>query len=149
MNKNPVNQISKLLVDALFFLGIIAVIAVPLLAKYVSSFYGYDGTQVTCLAVILFAAGLCALYVLFNLRLMFRTLLGGNPFVDKNIVCFRRMAAACAAIAVLCVVKCFMLFTFGTVAVVIVFVVGAMFCLTLKNIFEQAIAYKQENDMTI
>ena len=149
MNKISVNQITKILVDALFFLGIIAVIAVPLLARYVSSFYGYDGPQVTCLAVILFAAGLCALYVLFNLRLMFKTLLGGNPFVEKNIVCFRRMAAACAAIAALCTIKCFVLFTFGTVAVVIVFVVGAMFCLTLKNIFEQAIAYKQENDMTI
>ena len=149
MDKNPVNRISKILVDVLFFVGIIAVIAVPLLARYVSSFYDYGGPQTTCLAVILFFAGLCALYVLHNLRLMFRTLLGGNPFVEKNIVCFRRMAVACAAIAVLCTVKCFLLFTFGTIAVVIVFVVGAMFCLTLKNIFEQAIAYKQENDLTV
>lgn len=46
-------------------------------------------------------------------------------------------------------IKCFMVLTFATIIIVIVFAVGSLFCLTLKDIFKQAIYYKEENDWTV
>lgn len=149
MNKTKINQITKILVDMLFYLGIIAVLAVPFLAKYLGSFYDYGSPATIIFTVILYASGICALYILFNLKQMFKTLLGGNPFVDKNIICFKRMAAACGVISLIYIVKCFLLFSWGTIVVAVMFVVAALFCLTLRNIFEQAISYKLENDLTV
>jgi fatty acid desaturase len=80
---------------------------------------------------------------------MLETLVGGDPFVMKNALCLKRMAAACAMIALIYAVKCFIMFSFATVAVVMVFAVGGLFCVTLKNVFEQATEYKNENDLTI
>jgi xanthine/uracil permease len=80
---------------------------------------------------------------------MFKSLLGGNPFINKNVSCFRRMAVACAVISLLYIIKCFFLFTIATVIIVLVFVIGCLFCLTLKDIFKQAIALKEENDLTV
>ncbi len=149
MRKSKINQITKISVDILLCVCAAAVIAVPLIAKYLCTFYGYGGTQKAMFMAILYSSGICSAYILLTLRRMFKTLLGGNPFTQENIVSFRRMAAVCAVIALICLIKCFVLFSWGTIAVSVVFVLGTLFCLTLKNIFEQAIEYKRENDLTV
>lgn len=149
MQKNSINHITKVLVDVIFVVGILSVLAVPLLSRYIAYFYGYGSEATVLFSIFLFVSGVFAVYIVFNLKQMFKTLLGGNPFVEKNMVCFRRMAVACFIISAIFVVKCFVLFTPGTVIVAAVFIVLGLFCLTLKNIFAQAIAYKQENDLTV
>lgn len=144
-----INRLTKIMVDIMFYCGIMCLAAVPFLAEWINNFYGYDEKLLMPFIVILFASGLCAVYILFNLKQMYKTLLGGNPFLKKNTVCLKRMAAACGIISLIYIVKCFFLFSFATVIIVIVFTIGSLFCLTLKNIFEEAIEYKQENDLTI
>lgn len=150
MYKNSItHHIAKVLIDIMFYCGIVCIIAVPLLAKGLRNFYGYNDTVLLLFMVILFTSGICAVYILFNLKQMFKTLLGGNPFIDKNITCFRRMAVACVLIAGIYIIKCFLLFSWATVIIVLVFTIGTLFCLTLKDIFKQAIYYKEEHDWTV
>lgn len=144
-----INKLTKIMVDVMFYIGILCVISVPFLVRLINKFYGYDENLLLIFVVMLFISGVCAVYILFNLKQMFKTLVGGNPFVNQNTVCMKRMAISCVIISIIYVIKCFLMFSWATVVIVIVFTIGALFCLTLKNIFNEAIKYKQENELTI
>lgn len=150
MYKNSiVHHITKWFVDSLLYSGIICVVTVPLWTGRLLGWFGYKGVGITIFSAILFVSGICAVYILFILKKMFKTLLGGNPFVEQNVSCFRKMAVACALIAAIYIFKCFVMFTWATVIIALVFVIGALFCLTLKDLFKQAVYYKEENDWTV
>jgi hypothetical protein len=150
MYKNSItHHITKVVVDIMFFGGIAIVIAVPWLARLLSNYYGYTDTDYWILTIALFTSGVCAVYILFNLKVMFKTLLGGNPFVEKNISCLRKIAVASMLIAIIFAVKTILMFTVATAVIVLVFIIASLFCLTLKDIFKQAIYYKEEHDWTV
>ena len=143
------NKITKIVVDIMFYLGIVCIIAVPFMAKYIGRYYGYDNRQIVVFSTMLFISGVAAVYILYEFRRIFRTLVGGDPFVKSNATGLGRMAAACIVIAAVYLVKCFTMFSFATLVIVIVFGIGSLFCLVLKDVFTQAVIYKEENDWTV
>ena len=149
MNSNFINRATKPVIDIMFFGGILCTIAVPFLTRFIGGFYGYDTRGSIIFAAMLFVSGAASVYILFNMRQMFRTLVENDPFVMKNADCLRRIAAACVVIAAVYAVKCVLLFTWASVVIAIVFAVGALFCLVLKDLFKQAVSFKEENDWTV
>ncbi len=148
--KSIIHYISKVVIDLLFYLSIIATLLVPVWSVHLFEWIGYK-TQgyLIPFSVIIFFSGACCVYILFNLKQMFRSLLDGNPFTEKNVNHFRKISVSCSLIAFIYLVKCFFMFTFATLVIATVFAVGCLFCLTLKDLFKQAINYKAENDLTI
>lgn len=151
--KSKFHYVAKLLIDLMLYGGVVCVACIPLIVKHFGKFYDsreiQTGAYAALLMIVLYISGLCALYILFNLKSMYKSLLEGNPFVDKNVVHFRKMAVACGVISVIYIIKCCFLFTLATAIISIVFAMGSVFCLTLKDLFKQAINYKNENDLTI
>ncbi|MGN0162925.1 MAG: DUF2975 domain-containing protein [Candidatus Ornithomonoglobus sp.] len=143
------NKITKLIVDVLFYAGIGCIIAVPFTARHIGGYYGYSKTETIIFTAMLFISGIAAVYILFEFKQMFKTLVGGNPFVTENVNCLKRMAAACIIITAVYIVKCFTMFSFATVVIAIVFGIGSLFCMVLKDLFRQAVEYKEENDWTV
>jgi len=144
-----VHKISKILVDFLFYTGIITTVSIPFLKGYINWFYGYDNSLKNPMIYTLFFSGICAVYLLFNLKSMFKSLLNGDPFVEKNVSHFRKMATTSMIIALIYIVKNIFLFTITTLIIVFIFIIVSLFCLTLKDLFKQAVTYKEENDLTI
>jgi len=150
MYKNSfTHYLTKFLVDAMFLGGLICCIAVPFVMPWLAERFGYRPQSVLPFTAILLAAGLCSEYILWQLRAMFKTLLGGNPFVGANVTCLRRCAVASLAIALIFVAKSIFWFTLATAIIVIMFTMLGLFCLTLKDLFKQAVAYKEEHDWTV
>jgi hypothetical protein len=150
MYKNSfVHYLAKYMVDIMFYGGILCCILVPFLIKQAGAYFGYGEGLILPLTISLVVSGIAAVYIMFNLKSMFTTLLGGNPFVWSNVNCFRKMAVASFIIALIYIVKCFYWFTLTTAVIVIAFVIAGLFCLTLKDIFKQAVYYKEENDYTV
>ena len=148
--KSITHHIAKVVIDILFYFSIFCVILVPVWAKHLFLWINYsDGGYFIPFTVIIFLSGLCCVYILYNLKQMFRSLLVGNPFIDKNVSHFRKIAVACSIVALMYMIKCFFMFTYATVVIATVFVVGCLFCLTLKDLFKQAINYKTETELTI
>jgi hypothetical protein len=107
MYKNSfVHHLTKLLVDIMFYGGIVCCVLVPFLVKWSSGYFGYEKSVVLPFTIILLGSGIAAVYIMYNLKSMFKTLLGGNPFVWSNVSCFRKLAVASFAIALLYIVKC-------------------------------------------
>ncbi|MDO5398757.1 MAG: DUF2975 domain-containing protein [bacterium] len=144
-----INKATKYIIDVMFYIGILCVVSVPFSSKYIGHYYGYNSFRTILFSAMLIVTGLAAVYILFNLKKMFKTLINGNPFVSENTNCLRKMSVTCMIIAVVYVLKCFLLFSFATVIIVIVFGIGCMFCLVLKDIFSQSISYKEEHDWTV
>lgn len=140
--------IAKSLVDLMFFGGIVCVIMMPWFSKYVYLF-GYGDKERWIIAAVLMSSGTLAVYILFNLKKMYKTLLGGNPFTEGNISCFRKMAVSCAVISFIYIIKSALIFTLTSLIIVLMFAVGSLFCLTLKDIFKQALFFKEEHDWTV
>lgn len=144
------HYLAKMIVDFLFLGSIVCTIAVPFLSGYIFRWLGYlPYNYVVAFIVIVFLSGVCCCYILFNLKQMYTSLLVGNPFVDKNVSHFRKMAVTCIILSLIYLAKCFFMFTFATVVIAVVFAIGCLFCLTLKDLFKQAINYKTENELTI
>ncbi|MCL2517521.1 MAG: DUF2975 domain-containing protein [Oscillospiraceae bacterium] len=150
MYKNSfVHYLTKVLVDIMFYGGILCCIAVPFIMPALTKFFGYKEETVIPLTIMLISSGICAVFILWQLKAMFKTLLGGNPFVYKNVNCFRRCSVASFLIAMIYITKLTFWFTIASCIITIIFALLGLFCLTLKDLFKQAVAYKEENDWTV
>jgi membrane protease YdiL (CAAX protease family) len=146
-NSRSRNYLTKILIDIMFFGGIVACAALPFILPSMLTTLSAE-FRVTY-TIILLAAGLCSIYILFQLKRMFKTLLGGNPFVTENVVCLRKCAVAGALIALIFVVRIAFFFTIAAAIIVIIFAMLSLFCLTIKDLFKQAVAYKEDADWTV
>ncbi len=150
--KSITHYVAKITIDILFYFSIICTALTPFLADDMFAAINYPnmglGYMMT-LTGIIFVSGLGCTYILYNLKCMYSTLLVGNPFVDRNVSHFRKIALTCAVIGLVYIAKCIFMFTVATLVIAAIFVVGCLFCLTLKDLFKQAINFKSENELTI
>ena len=143
-----VHYLTKLLVDIMFYGGIVCCILVPFLVKWGSQYFGYEESVRIPFTVVLFCSGIAAVYIMYNLKTMFKTLLGGNPFVWENVSSFRKLACQ------LC--NCH---TFPGQVFLLVYAGHGVnrycirYCRPLlpdpEDVFKQAVYYKEENDYTV
>ena len=144
-----VHRLTKVLVDIMFYGGIATCIAVPFLLNWVYYYFGLNQDDVMPLSIVLVTSGIAAVYIMWQLKIIFRTLLGGNPFIAENITCLRKISVACFIIAAIYLAKCFFMFTVATLLLVICFLIVGLFCLTLKDMFKMAVSYKEDTDFTV
>lgn len=147
--KSVVHHMTKICVDILFYVGIICCLLVPFSKPILIKYFGFLGKTSTSMIIILLLSGVLTVYILWQLKIMFKTLLVGNPFINANVICFRKISLASLFISVLYVIKCLFSFTLATVVIVVIFMIACLFSLTLKDLFKQAIYYKEENDLTV
>jgi hypothetical protein len=146
---NFINKLTKIVVDIFFYLGIITVISVPLLTPKIIKSLNLSESLTLPTIITLLLSGVCAVYLIFQLKRIFKTLTSGNPFVIENTVYLKNMAIVTFIISIIYVYKLTYWFTPATVIIVIVFLVAGLFCLTLKDLFAQAVKFKEDNDLTI
>ncbi|MBQ9914824.1 MAG: DUF2975 domain-containing protein [Clostridia bacterium] len=148
--KSLPHYISKILVDILFYASIVCTLMVPVFSRQVYMWiqYPYESYFLP-FTLIVFVSGIFCVLILYHLKRLFKTLMVGDPFVEGNVVHLRRIALYCGCISLIYAVKCLFLFTLLTFVVAGAFCVGCLLCLTLKDLFKQAVNYKAENELTI
>lgn len=147
--KSPVHIATKIVVDVLFYLGILCCLLVPFFVGSLRGAYRYDDSVLLPFQIILFLAGAASVWLLYNLKRMLKSILRGNPFIFKNVQCLRQMSLSCFFIMLIFLVKCIFWFTPATLVVAVVFGIATLCCLTVKDVFKQAVFYKEENDLTV
>jgi len=80
---------------------------------------------------------------------MFRTVLKDDCFVTDNVVSLQRMGTYSFMIAAVCLVRTLLYLTVAMLVLVLVFVIAGLFSKVLAFVFDKAITYKLENDLTI
>lgn len=151
MKKETVILITKYLLDIMFFGGIVVTCSLPWSVRYVGKVLEYvpfivDYKEVV---VIYFVLGILAILILGELRKMFRTVLAHDCFVKENVVSLQRMGTYSFIIAAVCLLRTFLYVTVATLVLVLVFLIAGLFSKVLAFVFDQAVEYKLENDLTI
>ena len=93
--------------------------------------------------------GVLALLLVNELRKMFGTVLAENCFVPENVASLRRMGDLSFFIAAMSAVRCVVYLTIAMLVIILVFIIAGMFSKVLAMVFEEAVRYKKENDLTI
>jgi len=142
-------RFTKYLLDFMFFTGIILCAGVPFIFKQASKFYSIFQKYYTPFCIIFIVAGIIALAIIWDLRNMFQTVIKQDPFVKGNVVSLKRMGICAFLIAMIMAVRLIFVITPAALVLVVVFLVAGLFSLVLSQVFDQAVTYKQENDLTI
>ena len=151
VKRENVAVFTKYLLDFMYFSGIIVTVSLPKTVRVVLDFFHYenfDGNYYE-IVVIYFVLGVLAIMILGELRKMFRTVLNNDCFVRENVVSLQRMGTYSFFIAVVCLLRTFLYMTAAMLVLVLVFVIAGLFSKVLAFVFDKAVDYKLENDLTI
>ncbi len=151
MKKESIIVITKHLLDFMFFSGILITVSLPWSVRWIANYFQYEvfANQYNEVVIIYFILGLLALAIVNELRKMFRTVLKDDCFVTDNVVSLQRMGTYSFMIAAVCLVRTFLYLTVAMLVLVLVFVIAGLFSKVLAFVFDKAITYKLENDLTI
>jgi hypothetical protein len=151
MKKETVILITKYLLDVMYFLGIVVTISLPWSVGFLIELFElqeYESHK-TEIIIIYFVLGVLAIMILGELRKMFRTVMREDCFVKDNVVSLDRMGTYSFFIALVCLVQFILYLTLPVLVLVLVFLIAGLFSKVLSFVFDKAVEYKLENDLTI
>ncbi len=145
----------KYLLDFMFYGGILVTASLPFTVKWLlrqefaKELTGNVGDHYEETVIIYFVLGVAAVVLIRELRRIFRTVLAENCFVPENVVSLRKMGNWSFFIAGMSVVRSIVYTTVAMLVVILVFIIAGLFSKVLAMVFEEAVRYKEENDLTI
>lgn len=147
--KKNLTMWTKYLLDFMFYVGIVVTLTLPFSIKKIGELFPYMVEHYEETVIIYFVLGVSALVLLRELRRIFRTVLEENCFVRENVVSLNKMGNWSFFIALMSVVRSIVYMTIAMWVVICVFVIAGLFSKVLAYVFEQAVQYKEETDLTV
>lgn len=140
---------TKYLMDFMFFGGIVVTATLPLTFWFYGNYNQYFREFYLELILIFFLCGIFAILIIGNLRKMFKTVLNDDCFVKENVKSLDRMGTYSFAIALVTIVRVFLYLTPAVIVIILTFMIAGLFSKVLAVVFDKAVTYKLENDLTI
>lgn len=147
--KDKITLFTKYLLDFMFYSGILVILTLPLSFRYYGNYNVYFKENYYSMCVIFIMSGIFAILIIQQLRKMFLTVLSDDCFVRENVVCLEKMSIYSFFIAVITACRLFIYLTPAVLIIILVFTIAGLFSKVLAGVFDKAIAYKLENDLTI
>lgn len=151
--KQTITKWTKYLLDFMFYSGILVTASLPFSLKGIMKFLPEIGKRYADhyeeAVIIYFVLGVSAVVLIRELRKIFKTVLEENCFVMENVVSLRKMGNWSFFIAGMSMVRNIVWMTIAMLVVVLVFVIAGLFSKVLALVFEEAVRFKEENDLTI
>ena len=149
--KDRLTLFTKYLLDVLFYAGIVVTVTLPLGIRFYGKYDSYFGQHWLRLTILFGISGIFALILLQELRKMFKTVLNGDCFIRENVQSLKRMGICSFCIAAGYALRpvLFLYLTPAVLITILVFVIAGLFSLVLSRVFDTAVTYKLENDLTI
>lgn len=143
-------RFTKLILDIMFYGGFLVLATLPFSLKLFGKYYSAKIAENFFIMLISLAVcGIFGIFIIAELRRMMKTVMEENCFVYENVGSLQKMAVFSVIIAVITFIKLFVIPTPATAVVVLVFFIAALFSQVLSHVFEKAVSYKEENDLTI
>ena len=140
---------TKYLLDVMFYGGIAVTATLPFGIRKIGELLPELVTHYEETVIIYFVLGVAALKLVWELRKIFRTVLEADCFVQENVVSLGKMGNWSFFIALMSIVRSIVYATIAMGVVILVFVIAGLFSKVLAQVFQEAVRYKEENDLTI
>ena len=143
-------KITKDVLDIMYFGGFVVLITLPATIKFLGKYYSSVITKNFTLMLFVFGiSGILGILIIGQLRRMMRTVIEDSCFVYGNVESLHKMAMMSIGIVIMFIFKLFFVPTPATGIIILVFFIAALFSQVLADVFEKAVNYKEENDLTI
>lgn len=150
MDQKRIIIFTKYLLNFMFCSGILVAASLPFTLKLAGKYYSSDFAEhYISMLIIFLLSGICGLIIVWQLKKMITTVLNRNCFVDNNTKSLKVMGKSSFVIAVLFLIKVFILPTPATFIIILTFFIAGIFSYVLSLVFFEAVRYKEENDLTI
>ena len=149
MKKENLIKGTKYMLDFMFWGGIAVTATLPFSLKFLGEYIPHLVENYKEAVVIYFVLGIAAVKIIWELRKMFKTVLKKNCFVQENVISLQKMGKWSFFIVLMSLVRTFVYMTIAMGVVILVFVIAGLFSFVLAFVFEEAIGYKEENDLTV
>ena len=147
--KKNLTMWTKYLLDFMFYVGIAVTVTLPFSIRKIGELLPMIVEHYEETVIIYFVLGVAAIVLIRELRKIFKTVLEEDCFVQENVVSLQKMGNWSFFIAVMSVVRSIVYMTIAMLVVILVFVIAGLFSKVLAYVFEEAVRYKEENDLTI
>lgn len=147
--KDKLTIFTKYLLDFMFYTGIVVIVTLPLSFRFYGWYNTYFKENYYSLCVIFMLSGVFAILIIQQLRKMFLTVLNDDCFVRENVVRLEKMSVYSFFISVITACRLFIYLTPAVLIIILVFVIAGLFSKVLAGVFDKAVTYKLENDLTI
>ena len=150
MKYERIKKLTKLILDIMFFTGIIVLLTLPIWHRFAVTHYSKAiAIHYLAMLIVFAVSGLNGILIVNELRKMMKTVLEVNCFVEDNVKSLRRMARYSLVISIFFFIKVLLVPTPATLIIILVFFIAALFSVVLSCVFQEAVNYKDENDLTI
>lgn len=146
---NKLTSFTKILLDFMYYAGLVITIFVPIIIKFYGNYNSYFANNTVYLSIIFIFSGAFAVLIIRELRKMFRSVLLDDCFIPENVSSLKRMGTYSFCIAAITSCRLFLYLTPAVLIVILVFVIAGLFSKVLSGVFDKAVTYKLENDLTI
>lgn len=147
--KQSLTRWTKLLLDVMFWGGIVVTATLPFSMKWLGSYLPYLRDSYEESVIIYFVLGVSAIVLIRELRRIFATVINEECFVMENVNSLRKMGSWSFFIAGMSAVRSIVYATVAMGVVIFVFIIAGLFSKVLAMVFEEAVRYKEENDLTV
>lgn len=147
--KDKLTIITKFILDFMFYSGILVILTLPFSIKLYGRYNSYFANNYIPLILLLSSSGVFAILIIYELRKMFCTVINDDCFIQANVISLRRMGTYSLIIALITAGRLFLYITPSVLIVILVFVIAGLFSKVLSQVFDKAVTYKLENDLTI
>ncbi|MFA9375317.1 MAG: DUF2975 domain-containing protein [Lachnotalea sp.] len=147
--RDKITVLTKVLLDFMFFGGMIVCLTLPISIKFYGNYNSYFEKNYFELCILFFVSGIFAVLIIWELRKMFKTVIKDDCFIKGNVICLNRMGTYSFMIAGITCLRMFLYLTPAVAVVILVFIIAGLFSKVLSRVFDKAVTYKLENDLTI
>lgn len=147
--KDKLTVFTKGILDFMFYSGVLAIALVPFAIRLYGRINSYFRENLWELSLIFMLSGVFAVLIIYELRKMFKTVLEDNCFIEENVISLRKMGTYSFFISIITACRLFLYLTPAVLIVILVFVIAGLFSKVLSRVFDRAVTYKLENDLTI
>ena len=149
MKRESLIKFTKYILDFMFYAGIVCTATLPFSLKFIGNYLDRVKENYSEAVMIYFVLGIAAVVIIRELRKIFKTVIDKNCFVRDNVVSLDKMFKWSMFIVIMSIVRCIVYLTMAMGVVILVFVIAGLFSKVLSFVFEQAVEYKEENDLTV
>ena len=149
MKRESLIKFTKYILDFMFYAGILVTATLPFSLKFIGNYLDRVKENYGEAVMIYFVLGIAAVVIIRELRRIFKTVIDKNCFVRDNVVSLDKMFKWSMFIVIMSIVRCIVYLTVAMGVVILVFTIAGLFSKVLSFVFEQAVEYKEENDLTV
>lgn len=150
LGEKSISKWTKIALQILFLFGIVVYVLLPWVVNWYIEIVKADFENLYgWVLAILYLSGIPAIGIVYQFIQLFDSLKKNNPFQKKNITYLKVSSGCSLLIAIEYCLGSFIFKSIFTIIIVGIFFIAWLGLYILAELFQQAVEFKEENDLTI